>query len=159
MAITILGVDPGSRLTGFGIIQAGEIGQRDHYVASGCIRTKTETLPSRLQEIYQGITEIVARYQPTVLAIEQVFVARNATSALKLGQARGVIMVACVQRGLAVFEYAPNRIKQAVVGAGHASKAQVQYMIRVLLGLSETPPPDAADALAIALCHAHSSRF
>ena len=150
----ILGIDPGSRITGFGIIQTQ--GQNSTYVASGCIRMQSTDLPARLQEIYTGVTDIIQHYQPTVLAIEQVFMYRNANSALKLGQARGVAIVACTQQGLTVYEYAPNQIKQAVVGQGHADKSQVQHMIKILLCLPEVPPPDAADALAIALCHAHT---
>jgi len=149
----ILGIDPGSRLTGFGVI---EFHQRQAvYVTSGCIRMQSDSLPSRLQEIYTGINQIIEQYQPTVSAIEQVFVHRNVASALKLGQARGAAIVACVQHGLAVHEYAPNQIKQAVVGNGHADKIQVQHMVKMLLSLSNTPQADAADALAVALCHAH----
>jgi crossover junction endodeoxyribonuclease RuvC len=152
----VLGIDPGTRLTGFGIIQGEKQGQ---YIVSGCIRTKTDTMPLRLQEIYQGVSEIITQYQPDVLAIEQIFVSRNANSALKLGQARGVAIVACVQQGLTVYEYMPNRIKQAIVGVGHAQKSQVQYMVKTLLKLPKLPPPDAADALAVALCHLHTQRF
>ena len=149
----ILGIDPGSRITGFGII---EIQRRQAvYVGSGCIRMQSESMPSRLAEIYTGIHQIIEQYEPTVSAIEQVFMYRNAASALKLGQARGVAIVACVQGGLLVHEYAPTQIKLAVVGKGHADKTQVQHMVKVLLSLSNTPQADAADALAVALCHAH----
>jgi len=149
----ILGIDPGSRITGFGII---EIQRRQAvYVGSGCIRMQSESMPSRLAEIYTGINQIIEQYEPTVSAIEQVFMYRNAASALKLGQARGVAIVACVQGGLLVHEYAPTQIKLAVVGKGHADKTQVQHMVKVLLSLSNTPQADAADALAVALCHAH----
>lgn len=153
MAI-ILGIDPGTQVTGFGIVK-GE--KHTQYIASGCIRTKTNTIPSRLQEIYQGVSEIIGHYQPDTLAIEQIFVAHNVSATLKLGQARGVVILACVQQNLAVYEYTPNRIKQTVVGVGHAQKKQVQYMVKKLLNLSGIPPSDAADALAVALCHIHSS--
>jgi len=149
----LLGIDPGSRVTGFGLIDM--LGQRTLYVTCGCIRTQSPSMPERLQEIYTGVSQIIEQYQPTILAIEQVFLHRNVAAALKLGQARGVAIVAAAQRGLAVYEYAPNQIKQTIVGQGHASKNQIQHMVKVLLSLSHTPTPDAADALAIALCHAH----
>ncbi len=149
----ILGIDPGSRITGFGVIEMRR--QRPYYLGCGCIRMKADTLPLRLQEIFHGINQVVAEYQPTILSIEQVFMSHNAASALKLGQARGAAIVACVSQGLTVFEYAPTQIKQTVTGQGHAEKMQVQHMVKVLLGLSSTPQADAADALAAALCHAH----
>jgi crossover junction endodeoxyribonuclease RuvC len=152
----ILGIDPGSRLTGFGVIEVRRF--KAVYVTSGCIRMQSKSMPLRLQEIYTGISQIIEQYQPTVSAIEQVFMYRNAASALKLGQARGVAIVACVQHGLSVHEYAPTQIKQAVVGNGHADKIQVQHMIKVLLSLSDTPQEDAADALAVALCHIHHQK-
>jgi crossover junction endodeoxyribonuclease RuvC len=153
----ILGIDPGSRLTGFGVIEVCR--QRSVYITCGCIRLQSDSLPLRLQEIYTGISQIIEEYQPTVSAIEQVFVHRNVASALKLGQARGVAIVAGVQHGLAVHEYAPTQIKQAVVGTGRADKIQVQQMVKVLLSLSNTPQVDAADALAVALCHAHTNQY
>ncbi len=153
MTERILGIDPGSRITGFGIIEIQR--RRAVYVGSGCIRIQSKSMPSRLQEIYTGISQIIEQYQPTVSAIEEVFMCRNASSALKLGQARGSAIVACVQQGLPVHEYAPTKIKLAVVGKGHADKVQVQHMVKVLLSLSNTPQADAADALAVALCHAH----
>lgn len=152
----ILGIDPGSRMTGFGIIEVDK--QKLSYVVSGCIRMHSETLPLRLDEIYTGVQEIIEQYQPTILAIEKVFMCRNADSALKLGQARGAAIVACTQQALVVHEYAPNQIKQAVVGQGHAHKAQVQQMVKILLSLPAIPPSDAADALATALCHAHHAQ-
>ncbi len=153
----ILGIDPGSRLTGFGIIEYHR--HKEIYITSGCIRIKAKALPLRLQEIYTGITQIIERYQPTLSAVEQVFMSRNAASALKLGQARGAAIVACVQQGLSVHEYAPTQVKQAIVGKGHADKVQVQHMVKVLLSLSNIPQVDAADALAVALCHAHHSNL
>jgi crossover junction endodeoxyribonuclease RuvC len=153
----ILGIDPGSRITGFGIIERHR--QQTVYVTSGCIRTQSKLMPQRLQEIYTGLTQIIEQYQPTISAIEQVFVHRNVASALKLGQARGVAILACVQHNLTVHEYAPTQIKQAVVGNGHAEKIQVQQMVKILLSLSKMPQVDAADGLAAALCHAHHSSF
>lgn len=150
----ILGIDPGSRLTGFGIIDSKK--QQLVFVTCGCIRLQAEAMPVRLQEIYTSIDQIVQQYHPTVLAIEQVFMHNNANSALKLGQARGVAIVSCVQHGLSVYEYAPNQIKQVVVGQGHAHKEQVQHMVKALLCLSDLPQTDAADALAVAICHAHT---
>ena len=150
----ILGIDPGSRRTGFGIIEVQQ--QRLIYLGSGGINLRATTLPLRLQEIYTGITQIIRQYQPTTAAIEQVFMHRNVAAALKLGQARGVAIVAAVQAGLDLYEYAPTQIKQAVVGQGHAEKIQVQHMVRVLLSLATMPSTDAADALAIAICHAHT---
>ena len=153
MITRILGIDPGSRITGFGVIDFQK--QQAIYVTSGCIRMQHKAIPLRLKEIYAGITQIIEQYQPTVLAIEQVFMSRNVASALKLGHARGVAIVACVQHDLSVYEYAPTEIKLAIVGKGHAEKKQIQHMVKVLLSLSKSPQEDAADALATALCHAH----
>ncbi|MFV0276303.1 MAG: crossover junction endodeoxyribonuclease RuvC [Parahaliea sp.] len=149
----ILGIDPGSRKTGFGIIHfhAG----RSEYVTSGVIRLPAGELPERLGVIHAGISELIARHEPGQLAIEQVFIARNAGSALKLGQARGAAIAACVSQQLAVAEYSARQIKQSVVGTGSAAKTQVQHMVKVLLKLPAEPQEDAADALAAALCHAH----
>ncbi|MFE8071456.1 crossover junction endodeoxyribonuclease RuvC [Marinobacteraceae bacterium S3BR75-40.1] len=149
----ILGVDPGSRITGYGVIRTG--GRQIEYLDSGCIRMGEKPLPERLQTIYAGVSEIIQVYRPTAFAIEQVFMARNADSALKLGQARGVAMVAAVNAGLPVAEYSARQVKQAVVGKGGAEKGQVQHMIQALLKLTRSPQADAADALAIAVCHAH----
>ncbi|MCY4530715.1 MAG: crossover junction endodeoxyribonuclease RuvC [Gammaproteobacteria bacterium] len=148
----ILGIDPGSRVTGYGVIN--NIGPRQEYVTSGCIRTAVNsTLPSRLNEIFTGITQIITEFMPDEMAIERVFMARSADSALKLGQARGAAIVAAVNQGLTVHEYEARKVKQAVVGTGAASKDQVQHMVRTLLDLPGNPQQDAADALAIALCH------
>mgnify|MGYP001128021314 CR=1 FL=1 len=153
----ILGIDPGSRLTGFGLVQI--INGHSQYLASGTIKTNTEMLISeRLQQIYQGVNDVIEAYRPTQAAIEQVFVCRNAASALKLGQARGAAMVAMANQSLAVSDYSAKQIKQAVVGYGGADKQQVQQMVKLLLNLSAVPKPDAADALAIALCHVHSEQ-
>jgi len=155
--IRVLGIDPGSRVTGFGVIDV--VGQHFQYVASGCVRTKAERFPERLKEIYLGLDEVIATYQPGIAAIEQVFVKINVGAALKLGQARGAAICACVVRGMIVDEYSANQVKKAVVGRGHATKKQVQHMIVAHLGLSKSPQEDAADALAIALCHAQTVRI
>ncbi|MDX1588930.1 MAG: crossover junction endodeoxyribonuclease RuvC [Oleiphilaceae bacterium] len=149
----ILGVDPGSRITGFGVIRAG--GSRLSYIDSGCIRMQDGTMAQRLQTIYAGLAEIIERYRPEEFAIEQVFLSRNVDSALKLGQARGVAMVCAANAGLAVNEYAARQVKQALVGKGSADKTQVQHMVTAILELPRRPQEDAADALGIAICHAH----
>ena len=150
----ILGIDPGSRITGYGVINVAA-GRRE-YVASGCIRISGDHLPDRLQQIFEGVTEIITLHSPQEMAIEQVFMARNADSALKLGQARGAAIVAAVAQSLPVSEYAARAVKQAVVGKGSADKVQVQHMVRSILKLPGLPQADAADALAIALCHANT---
>lgn len=152
--LRILGIDPGSRITGYGVIDL--IGVKPSYVASGCIRTSDGPLEQRLAQIYAGLSEVVGLYAPTDTAIERVFLAKNADSALKLGQARGAALVCMANHGLSVGEYAPRRIKEAVTGQGGADKRQVQHMVTAILKLSATPQADAADALAIALTHAYS---
>jgi crossover junction endodeoxyribonuclease RuvC len=149
----ILGIDPGSRVTGFGIVEA--VGQRITHLASGCIRAEDETFPNRLRLIFSGVTEVIGTHRPEEIAVERVFVHRNPESALKLGQARGAALAAGLARDLPVFEYTPAQVKQAVTGRGAAAKGQVQHMVRVLLRLAELPQADAADALAVALCHGH----
>lgn len=153
MAI-ILGIDPGSRVTGYGVIR--QTGRQLEYLGSGAIRTVADDLPTRLKRIYAGVTEIITQFQPEMFAIEQVFMAKNADSALKLGQARGTAIVAAVNHDLPVFEYAARLVKQTVVGTGAAEKEQVQEMVTRILKLSAKPQADAADALAIAITHAHS---
>ncbi|KEI72419.1 crossover junction endodeoxyribonuclease RuvC [Endozoicomonas elysicola] len=153
MAI-LLGIDPGSRITGYGVIE--EIGSHCKYVASGCIRIQDGPLPERLLQVFQGINSVIEMYNPQSVGIEQVFMARNADSALKLGQARGAAIVAAVNHGLEVSEYSARQVKQAVVGKGSAEKSQVQHMIVSILKLDKTPQADAADALAVALCHSHT---
>ncbi len=151
----ILGIDPGSRITGFGLINVK--GTRQEYVDSGCIRADDRApMPERLNEIFTGVQEIIATYRPAEFAIEKIFMARSAESALKLGQARGVAIVAAVNEGVPIFEYEARKIKQAVVGTGAADKSQIQHMVQRLLGLPGQPGSDAADALAIALCHSHT---
>ena len=151
----LLGIDPGSRKTGFGIIRIDR--NQPRYVTSGTIRLPVkEPLSLRLKVLFESLSEIIATHQPTVAAIESVFMAKSADSALKLGHARGAEMVACVINDLEVHEYAARQIKQSVVGTGAATKQQVQHMVSVLLGLSAEPAEDAADGLAAALCHCHT---
>ena len=150
----VLGIDPGSRITGYGIIDTD--GFASEYIASGCIRTETSELAARLEVIFSGIQSLVAEYSPAQIAVEKVFVHRNADSALKLGQARAAAICATFGGEVTVAEYAARAVKQAVVGRGGADKRQVQHMVKVLLKLDWSPAPDEADALAVALCHAHT---
>ena len=150
----IIGIDPGSRITGYGIIDTDH--SQLHFVACGVVKTTTAyPFSHRLNEIFEGINEVVHVHGPAVAAVEDVFLAMNPRSALKLGHARGAAVVAAMQNGLAVFDYSARAVKQAVVGYGQADKKQVQHMVRVLLGLSASPSSDAADALAVAICHAN----
>ncbi|MCL2643870.1 MAG: crossover junction endodeoxyribonuclease RuvC [Betaproteobacteria bacterium] len=154
----ILGLDPGLRITGFGVIEA--TGNNLRYIASGCIHTSDSgdrPLPERLKTLLDGVHEIISTYKPTVAAVEKVFVNINPQSTLLLGQARGAIICGAVSCDLAVAEYTALQIKQAVVGQGKASKEQVQHMVARLLSLTGEPQADAADALACAICHAHGS--
>ncbi len=148
----ILGIDPGSRITGYGLVD--NHANRIDYVSSGCIRVSGDSLAARLGHIYAAIDAVIRQYSPEQMGIENVFVARNADSALKLGQARGAAICAAHQAGLEVAEYAPREIKQAIVGTGAANKVQVQHMVRRLLGLRQVLATDEADGLAIAICHA-----
>lgn len=151
--VSILGIDPGSRATGYGIIHDGRQGPR--LVTYGVIRTDSDDFPTRLKEIYDGIHQVARQFRPTEMAIEQVFMAKNADSALKLGQARGAAICAAMNAGLPVLEYSARQVKLALVGKGSAEKSQVQHMVRFLLGVSEVLPGDASDALGIAMCHIH----
>lgn len=154
----ILGVDPGSRKTGYGVI--AQAAGRLTYVASGVIRMgETLTLPERLKVIFDSLNEVIHLHQPAQFAIEQVFMAKNAGSALKLGQARGAAIVAAGFHDLPVFEYEARKVKQSVVGTGAADKTQVQHMVKTLLKLTASPQEDAADALAVAICHANSHQY
>ena len=155
VANRILGIDPGSRVTGYGVIDV--MGASISYVASGCIRTADGALEQRLAQIYAGLSEVVGLHRPNAVAIERVFMAKNPDSALKLGQARGAALVCMANHGLSLAEYAARQIKQSVTGQGGADKAQVQHMVTAVLNLSATPQADAADALAIALTHAYSA--
>jgi crossover junction endodeoxyribonuclease RuvC len=150
--VRILGIDPGSRLTGFGVLDF--TGDRPDYVASGAIKSLDGSFPERLKKIFVSVGEIVNEYEPAVIAIESVFMARNASSALKLGHARSAALCATFGHDVEVFEYAPREIKQAVVGTGSASKEQVQHMVVSLLQLDGVPGSDAADALAAAIADA-----
>lgn len=150
----ILGIDPGSRRTGFGFIEV--VGSKLSYISSGIIRLPEESLPQRLKVIVNSVGELIAEHQPVSMAVEDVFFARDPRAALRLGQARGAAIVAGVQADLPVAEYSARTVKQAVVGSGAATKEQVQEMVVRLLALSAVPKEDAADALAVAICHAHS---
>ncbi|MFQ5634194.1 MAG: crossover junction endodeoxyribonuclease RuvC [Gammaproteobacteria bacterium] len=152
----ILGIDPGSRVTGYGIVESD--GAQTRYVASGCIRVGGGNFSGRLNEIFTRIGDLVAEFAPHAVVVEQVFVHRNADSALKLGQARAAAICGTFAGDAELYEYAAREIKQAVVGRGGADKEQVQHMVRALLSLPQTPPPDEADALAAAICHAHGRR-
>ena len=152
--LRILGIDPGSRHTGYGVVDMA--GNHALHVTHGRITTKTEQLSAKLCQIFRDLSAVISEFQPDECVIERVFMCRNADSALKLGQSRGVAISACAVRDLPVFEYTANQVKQATVGRGHAQKSQVQYMVKVLLCLAGTPQADAADALAVALCHGHS---
>ncbi|MDA3920152.1 MAG: crossover junction endodeoxyribonuclease RuvC [Salinisphaera sp.] len=149
----ILGIDPGSTITGFAVIEGG--GSPSVCVVD-CIRLPSTDFPTRLGIIFERLSAVIAEYRPDEMAIENVFMAKNAASALKLGQARGAAICAGASRGLPVAEYTPTQIKQAIVGRGHADKVQIQHMVCILLGLGQGPlQSDAADAAAVALCHAH----
>jgi len=152
----IVGIDPGSRKTGFGVIET--IKGQHAYVASGVIRLPDADLPERLQVIFESITEVIKEYLPNQMAIEQVFMSKNANSALVLGQARGAAIVAATNQQLPVSEYEAKKVKQSVVGNGGADKTQVQHMVKQILRLSAMPQEDAADALGVALCHANSQQ-
>jgi crossover junction endodeoxyribonuclease RuvC len=154
--VRILGLDPGSRRTGFGIIESGST--KSTQLASGCIAAGTGTLNERLRLIFEGVHTLIEKFQPDEIAIERVFLNRNVDSALKLGHARGAALCA-VPNAVPVFEYAPRAIKLAVVGFGGAEKAQVSHMIRTLLSVEGRLAADESDALAVAVCHAHSRRM
>jgi crossover junction endodeoxyribonuclease RuvC len=154
--VRILGLDPGSRRTGFGVIECR--GSDLVPVVHGCLNVAAEAPAARLRKIFEGLHALMNEHAPAEVAIERVFVSKNVDSALKLGQARGAALCA-IPSGTPVFEYAPRAIKLAVVGSGGAEKFQVAHMIRSLLGLADRPGADAADALAVALCHAHARRL
>jgi crossover junction endodeoxyribonuclease RuvC len=151
--VRILGIDPGLRVTGFGLLE--RTGQKLRYVASGVVRTPQGELPERLKTILESLTAVIAEHGPDQVAVEKVFVNVNPESTLLLGQARGAAICAAVSSGLPVAEYSALQVKQSVVGNGHAAKEQVQEMVRRLLALPGDPAADAADALACAICHAH----
>jgi crossover junction endodeoxyribonuclease RuvC len=155
----VLGIDPGTAITGYGVVEekAGEL----KAVAFGVIRTPAkQPLPTRLQAIYRGVRNLVKEWKPSSAAVEELFFSSNVRTAMSVGQARGVTLLALTDAGLSIAEYTPLTVKQAVTGYGNADKAQIQEMVRLLLGLAEVPTPDdAADALAVAICHLHSARL
>jgi crossover junction endodeoxyribonuclease RuvC len=153
MAI-ILGIDPGSRVTGYGLINA--TGNKLEYLACGAIRTGDTTHPERLRKIFDGLNQVIEQHCPQQAAIEEIFMGRNAAAALKLGQARGSAIVACLHNDVPLEEYSARKIKQAIVGRGAAEKQQVQHMVKALLGISGELQEDSADALAVAICHANT---
>jgi crossover junction endodeoxyribonuclease RuvC len=151
----ILGIDPGSRATGYGLIE--KEGNRLIHIDNGVIRPPANAeLPERLLSIFSGLNAIISEYSPQYSAIEQVFMSKNAQSALKLGQARGAALLSMASAGLEIGEYSPMQVKSSVVGYGRAAKSQVQQMVKALLNLPEIAQEDASDALAVAICHAHS---
>ncbi|MBI5477250.1 MAG: crossover junction endodeoxyribonuclease RuvC [Deltaproteobacteria bacterium] len=154
----VLGIDPGSRIVGYGLVEVDEAAGGPaalRYVECGVIQPRAQgSFPQRLREIAVGLREVLADLGPTEVAVESVFVQRSVGAALKLGQARGVALLCAAEAGLPIHEYAPARVKKAVTGNGAASKAQVQQMVRALVGLKRPPRSDAADALAVAICHA-----
>lgn len=153
-----LGVDPGTAIMGFGVIHGDS---EPRLLAHGVVRTQSsEPMPDRLLQLFNGLTQIIQDHKPDVMAVEQLFFARNVTNALAVGQARGVALLAGAQHGVPVFEYKPSEVKLAVAGHGGADKQQVQSMVQLILGLDTVPhPDDAADALAVAICHVYSSRL
>ncbi|MFS4437242.1 crossover junction endodeoxyribonuclease RuvC [Paracoccaceae bacterium GXU_MW_L88] len=154
----IIGIDPGLRRMGWGIVDVA--GAKCSHVANGvCTSEGSEDLALRLLSLYRQLSDVIARFAPTLAAVEQTFVNKDAVGTLKLGQARGIALLAPAEAGLPIGEYAPNAVKKTVVGVGHAEKAQVDHMVRMQLPGVEIAGPDAADALAIALCHAHHARF
>ena len=155
-----IGIDPGTAITGYGVIQEGSDGNLT-VVDYGSIETSaTDSMPERLQQMYLQLKELINLHQPESGAVEKLFFARNVRTALTVGQARGVALLALAEAGVSLAEYTPNEVKQAVAGYGGADKSQVQKMVQALLGLEEIPQPDdAADALAVAICHLHSSRL
>ncbi|MFN2185635.1 MAG: crossover junction endodeoxyribonuclease RuvC [Anaerolineae bacterium] len=155
----VLGIDPGTAITGFGLVREEDEGLA--LVAYGVITTAAnQPLPERLQLIYQGLAQVTRQHQPQQAAVEELFFSRNARTALSVGHARGVALLALADAGLPIYEYKPLEIKQAITGYGGADKGQVQEMVRLLLNLDHVPQPDdAADAVAVAVCHIHSARM
>jgi crossover junction endodeoxyribonuclease RuvC len=155
----VLGIDPGTAITGYGVV--GEVQGELQPLAFGVIKTPADQpLPRRLQLIYRAISDLAEEWKPTAAAVEELFFSRNVRTAMSVGQARGVALLALADAGLDVAEYTPLAIKQAVTGYGNADKAQIQEMVRLLLRLEKVPrPDDAADALAVAICHLHSARL
>jgi crossover junction endodeoxyribonuclease RuvC len=157
----VIGIDPGTAITGYGIIQQEEQSDRIRAVDYGVIRTPSKTpMPERLLQLHTKLRELILFHRPNTAAVEKLFFQKNVRTAISVGQGRGVVLLALAEANLSVFEYSPLEIKQAVVGYGGADKLQMQQMVKALLGLNEIPhPDDAADALAVAICHLHSSRM
>ncbi len=157
----MLGIDPGIATTGFGLVEDEAVSGEAKLIRYGAIVTPAgEPMPERLNTIYQGVTALIRADAPESMAVEQLFFGRNVTTALTVGQARGVVLLAAAQTGLAIYEYKPSEVKQALVGYGNADKKQIQEMLRLMLHLEEIPrPDDAADAVAVAVCHLHSLRL
>lgn len=153
----VIGIDPGLRRTGWGVVDV--TGNRIMHVANGVCASEGEELATRLLSIYHGLTDVLARWQPETAAVEQTFVNKDAVGTLKLGQARGIALLVPAKAGLPVAEYAPNAVKKVVVGVGHADKKQVEHMVKMQFPGVTLAGPDAADALGIALCHAHHAKF
>lgn len=156
--VITIGIDPGTALLGFGVIESND---QSNLIDCGVVETaSTSSMPDRLRFLYESVTELIQQHRPDVLAIEQLFFARNVTTAISVGQARGVVLLAAAQAAVTVVEYSPSEVKQAVVGYGKAEKSQMQEMVRIILNLDQPPQPDdAADALAIALCHIQHAAF
>ena len=155
----VLGIDPGTAITGYGLVREDDEGLT--LIGCGVITTPADRpLPQRLQTIYRGLTAIIGQHQPDQVAVEELFFSRNVRTALSVGQARGVVLLAAAEAGLPLHEYKPLEVKQTVAGYGGADKRQVQEMVRLLLNLEQVPEPDdAADAVAVAVCHIHSARM
>ncbi|MCX7116033.1 MAG: crossover junction endodeoxyribonuclease RuvC [Gammaproteobacteria bacterium] len=153
----IMGIDPGSRITGYGLVD--DVRGKLQYIDSGCIRTTTDTFSKRLLQIFDGVCELMQHHTPDEVVIEQIFTHQNPATALKLGQARGAALVAAASFRVEIAEYTPRQVKLAVVGYGAAEKEQVKQMVMRLLGLQTAPQTDASDALALAICHSHQRRF
>lgn len=158
--LRILGIDPGTARMGYGIVEDAN-GSRERAVVFGCLETPAKMLPElRLQALYQGLVELIHTYEPEVLAVEELFFGRNVTTAIHVGQARGIVLLAAADHGLPVREFTPMQVKMSVTGYGRADKVQVQQMVRSLLGLRELPKPDdAADALAVAIAALHGANL
>ncbi|HOV43322.1 MAG TPA: crossover junction endodeoxyribonuclease RuvC [Syntrophothermus lipocalidus] len=155
----VLGIDPGTATTGYGVLE--DIGGKARLIDYGVVRTSSGTNQAiRLLEIHNRIEQVIQCYSPSVLAVEELFFSRNAKTAITVGQARGVVLMTAAERGLVIYEYTPLEVKQAVVGFGNADKRQVQAMVKAILQMKEIPKPDdAADALAVAICHIHAARL
>lgn len=156
--LRIIGIDPGSRITGYGIVE--KRGASFVHIDNGCLTTRSgDSIPSRLEQIHSGLIDILEKYRPDAAAVEEVFFAKNVSSSLKLGEARGVALLAAVQSKIAVFEYATREVKQALTGYGQATKDQIQKMVKAMLKLPEVAQEDASDALAVAICHLQSYKM